>query len=156
MSSALASLLQELEAVKRALLDLSLDGLDGQAPPPRPSTGSTDPQSPEEDQLGDVLRDLRRAVLSHPGATRAVVSFLVGEGRAYALRPEGRARYAALVGSPELARLRTLWEAASLNLFDDLADPGDVPVAWTELIRDLLAGSGIDRVALALRPEGLA
>jgi hypothetical protein len=53
-------------------------------------------------------------------------------------------------------RLRQIWEATTLNVFDDHNDQGGVPDAWVDLLSDLASIGRVDRVVAALLPEGLA
>ena len=74
----------------------------------------------------------------------------------YAATETGAQRYAAMADSAQVERLQVIWDKVSLNLLDDLVDDEAVPVAWVDLVRDLAAGSGLDRLADRLRPFGLA
>lgn len=154
-SSTLADLLREFELTKDTVLRLAgpSNGPDGSDP--MPEADDHEPDGPDT-KLSDVLLEVRKALLTHPTAARAIVGFLAAEGRRYTETEQGRQAYLAMTVSPEVETLRTVWEKVTLNLLDDESDPGPVPQAWVELVRDLAAGAGLDRVANRLRPDGLA
>ena len=151
-SSKLANLLREFELTRELLLEivsLPEDSTDA------PADDAAEPLGDDEERLSELLRAVRQAVLQHPTVARAVVGWLVAEGRAALETTDGLRRYEAMVASPQVERLRTLWEKTTLSLLDDEDDPDPVPEAWVDLIRDLAAGSGLDRVAERLQPPGL-
>ncbi len=171
-AASVARLLREIELTRASLVRLATSGTDWLDGEPDeldgvPSDGPTD--GPADGPVGDaaelaeleerllvVLTAIRRAVLSHPAEARAVVGLLVAEGRRYAATETGAQRYAAMADSAQVERLQVIWDKVSLNLLDDLVDDEAVPVAWVDLVRDLAAGSGLDRLADRLRPFGLA
>lgn len=156
-STTLAELLREFELTKETVLRLALSS--DEASEADSETNDDAPGGagrPAEGQLVEFLTDMRRSLLTHPTAARAIVGFLVAEGRRYAETPEGQRTYSAMTRSPDVETLRTIWEKVTLNLLDDEDDDGPVPEAWVELIRDLAVGSGLDRLATQLRPDGLA
>ena len=99
---------------------------------------------------------VREAVLSQPAVGHAITSFLVAEGRRFATTEEGARWLGALRDAPEVERLRQIWEATTLNVFDDDQDAGGVPDAWVDLVADLASIGRVDRIVGALLPEGLA
>ena len=103
----------------------------------------------------ELLGRVREVVLSQPAVGHAITSFLVAEGRRFASTDTGRAG-GRLRDAPEVERLRQIWEATTLNVFDDDQRRGGVPDAWVDLITDLASIGRVDRIVGALLPEGLA
>jgi hypothetical protein len=111
--------------------------------------------SDDEKRVVGLLNRVRELVLSQPAAGKAITSFLVAEGRRFAGSDEGAAWLECLRDAPEVERLRQIWEAMTLNVFDDIEDAEDVPDAWADLIADLAAIGNVNRIVTALLPEGL-
>ena len=78
--------------------------------------------------LGRALRVLR----DHPRATRAVIGAFAAEGRRFAATPEGRVWKAALSASPELHRVRVVWDAFGLGRHTG-AETELAPMDWLRL-----------------------
>jgi hypothetical protein len=112
--------------------------------------------SDDERRLVSLLERVRDAVLRQPAVGHAITSFLVAEGRHFATSEEGARWLVALRDAPEVERLRQIWEATTLNVFDDEDDAQAVPQAWVDVIVDLAAVERVDRIVAALLPEGLA
>jgi len=112
--------------------------------------------SEDEQRVVELLGRVREMVLSQPGVGHALTSFLVAEGRRFAATDDGAAWLAVLRDAPEVERLRQIWEATTLNVFDDHTDQAGVPDAWVDLLSDLASIGRVDRVVAALLPEGLA
>jgi hypothetical protein len=112
--------------------------------------------SDDERQLVELLGRLREVVLSQPAVGHAITSFLVAEGRRFAVTEDGGRWLDVLRDAPEVERLRQIWEATTLNVLDDETDPPGVPQAWVDLITDLASIERVDRIVAALLPEGLA
>src|SRR4029077_7850647 len=112
--------------------------------------------SDDERRLVTLLGRVRETVLSQPAVGHAITSFLVAEGRRCATTADGARWLGALRDAPEVERLRQIWEATTLNVFDDEHDGGGVPDAWVDLVADLASIGRVDRIVAALLPEGLA
>jgi hypothetical protein len=124
--------------------------------PTRPAASMPDDLSDEEQRVVALLERVRETVLSQPAAGHAITSFLVAQGRRFAETEDGARWLEALHGAPEVDRLRQIWEATTLNVFDDDDDSGGVPEAWVDLVADLASIGRVDRIVTALLPEGLA
>lgn len=151
-STVLAELLREFELTKATVLRMATSTDQGEVPGPEDVEVVNDP----EERIVELLGEVRRSMLAHPATARAIVAFLAAEGRRFLDTEDGRRTYAGMVSSPEVETLRTVWEKVTLNLLDDESDDGPIPEAWVELVRDLAVGSGLDRLADRLRPDGLA
>jgi hypothetical protein len=147
---ALGLMVAELERFREAALRAA-----------RPSGVSRIARPLPEDLSGDekrvvgLLNRVRELVLSQPAAGKAITSFLVAEGRRFAASDAGAPWLECLRDAPEVERLRQIWEATTLNVFDDIEDTEDVPDAWADLIADLAAIGNVNRIVTALLPEGL-
>lgn len=115
--------------------------------------------------LVSLMVAARSAVLANPSLARGTVSALARLGRSHAATPEGAVLLERLAGAPEVAQLRALWEAVTLNVLDDIDEESPVPAAWLEVILDTLAGPdaghgvadhGLADAIAAVRPEGFA
>jgi hypothetical protein len=111
--------------------------------------------SDKECHLVELLGRLREVALSQPAVGHAITSFLVAEGRRFATTDDGARWLEVLRDSPEVERLRQIWEATTLNVFDDESDAPGVPNAWVDLIADLASVGRVDRIVAALLLEGL-
>src|SRR5262249_53238568 len=109
----------------------------------------------DEKRFVGLLNRVRELALSQPAAGKAITTFLVAEGRRFARQDDGAPWLACLRDAPEIDRLRQIWEATTLNVFDDIEDGEDVPDAWAGLIADLAAIGNVNRIVTALLPEGL-
>jgi hypothetical protein len=147
----LGMLVAEVERLRDAAL---------RAAGPPPSTRNAGPLpadlSDAERRLVELLGRVRELVLSQPAAGHAITSFLVAEGRRFATTDEGGRWLDTLRNAPEVERLRQIWEATTLNVFDDDTDAGGVPDAWVDLITDLASIGRVDRIVAAMLPDGLA
>jgi hypothetical protein len=111
--------------------------------------------SDDEQRFVELLGRVRELALSQPAASKAITGFLVAEGRRFAATEDGARWFAGLRDAPEVERLRQIWEATTLNVFDDIDDREGVPDAWADLIADLAAIGNVNRIVNALLPEGL-
>lgn len=87
--------------------------------------------------LGPELRSLarlRRALLVHPRAARALYGALVAEGRRFARTEEGQPWAARLAASARMRRLRLAWEVVSLSVLDGAEHSEEVPSAWLDAL----------------------
>jgi hypothetical protein len=148
---ALGLLVAELERLRNAALRAAGSSSSRGNARPLPADLSDD-----ERRLVELLGRVRECVLSQPAIGNAITSFLVAEGRLFAATDEGADWLLALRDTPEVERLRQIWEAMTLNVFDDDADPAGVPDAWVDLVSDLASIGRVDRIVAALLPEGLA
>lgn len=148
----LHALLEELERARAAITAAVIPIDDG-----APHRGGADHVVPELDEIAAMLARARTVMLRNPAGANAVVRWLVGEGQRFASTPEGAEWRDRLHASPELEHVRELWEAVSVGVFDRQDDTGQIPVAWIDLVHDLItSGAASDRVVDALRPPGLA
>ena len=148
----LAGFIAELEALRSVHHRLLLLPLLGEAR--GTATANDAATSGAEEWLVRALLNLRVALLTNPVAGQQLFAFLVAEGRRFAETDEGGRWLTALAGDPLVERLRRLWEATSLNVFDEQI--GGVPAGWTQLIADALSVDVLDRATRAIRPPGLA
>jgi hypothetical protein len=147
----LGLLVAELEQLRNAAMR-AVGPMPFADPPPELQGDFSD----DERQLVEILSRVRRAVIEQPAIAHAITSFLVGEGRRFAETDEGRRWLDALRDAPEVERLRRIWEATTLNVLDDGHIEGGIPPAWVDLLADVTATAGVDRIVTALRPRGLA
>jgi hypothetical protein len=148
---ALGVLLAEIERLRDAALRAA-----GSSLPKGKARALPAVLSDDERRLVELLGRVREAVLSQPAVGHAMTSFLVAEGRRFAATEEGMGWLCVLRDAPEVERLRQVWEATTLNVFDDDADPAGVPDAWVDLLADLASIGRVDRIVSALLPDGLA
>ena len=147
----LVGMLAELDRIRGMTLDL----IEQQAPRllPAPEHGADG----AERTAYELLVGLRRGVLGNPAAARGLHDLLVAEGRRYAASAEGARLRDALAASEAVENLRRVWETATLNVLDGPAAQNAAPMAWAELLADVVIGHGLDdRVLSSLRPEGFA
>jgi hypothetical protein len=86
----------------------------------RGTTGSDHPEAAtDESDLLQMLNGLQRLLLLHPVAAQASFSSFVAEGRRFAETDEGRKWASVLLESRLLARLRRVWESATLNMLEE-------------------------------------
>jgi hypothetical protein len=147
---ALGLMVAELERLREAALRAA--GPSGFARIARPLPEDL---SDEEKRFVALLNRVRELALSQPAAGKAITTFLVAEGRRFARADEGARWLECLRDAPVVERLRQIWEATTLNVFDDIDDAEDVPDAWADLIADLAAIGNVNRIVTALLPEGL-
>jgi hypothetical protein len=147
----LGLLVAEVERLRDAALRAAGPPGVARTAPPLPADLSDD-----ESRLVALLGRVREAVLAQPAIGNAITSFLVAEGRRFATTDDGARWLGALRDAPEVERLRQIWEATTLNVFDDEHDAGGVPNAWVDLVADLASIGRVDRIVAALLPEGLA
>jgi hypothetical protein len=148
---ALGMLVAEVERFRDAALRAA-----GPPSPARETRELPDDLSDEERRVVELLVRVRELVLSQPAVGHAVTTFLLAEGRRFSTTSEGARWLVNLRDAPEVERLRQIWEATTLNVFDDEHDEHGVPEAWVDLIIDLSAIGRVDRIVAALLPEGLA
>jgi hypothetical protein len=147
---ALGLMVAELERLREAALRAA--GPSGFARIARPVPEGL---SDDEKRFVELLNRVRELALSQPAAGKAITTFLVAEGRRFARRDDGARWLECLRDAPEVERLRQIWEATTLNVFDDIEDTEDVPDAWADLIADLAAIGNVNRIVMAMLPEGL-
>ena len=150
-SPAVGEMVAELERIRSVVTRLATEPLRNQAAAEMPADLSEDEQA-----LVALLSSARTAMLQSPSGANALVRFLVTEGQSFAATSEGARWHAALVGAPEVERLREIWEAVSLNVLDDLDDDATIPTAWLDVLNDLVTANGVDRLIESLRPDGLS
>lgn len=110
--------------------------------------------SPDMERLTGLLETARVSMLENPSGARAIVSFLVEEGRRFAEGSSGQMWQNHLLAHPQLDYLRDLWEAVTLDLFDHVDEADSVPTAWIDLLTDALGTrSDIEALLDALRPD---
>lgn len=149
-SASLGQLLAEVERLRAAANRAFLESVQPVEVPDCPDDLSRDMA-----RLVDVLESARVSMLENPGAARALIEFLVAEGRRYAQSPDGRIWRNQLLGSPHLEYLRELWEAVTLDLFDHIDEEDRVPTAWVDLLTDALSQrSDVETLLSSLRPDG--
>jgi hypothetical protein len=113
------------------------------------------PEEPEEgegeerDALRTVIETLQLTVLKHPVASQAAYRALVAEGRRFATTPEGRAWRERLECSPEVARLRSVWEVGTFNALTT-TDTAALPAPLIDLIAQLASRTDLERATVAL------
>lgn len=154
-AASLGQLLAEIERLRSSATRLLIDSM---ADSRRPERGDVSPGrdvSPEVEELADLLRSARAAMLKDPVGARALVAFLAAEGRRYAETPTGAMWRDALLASPYLDHLRDLWESVSLDIFDHVDEEDLVPTAWVDMLSDVLnSRPDIEALLAALRPHG--
>jgi hypothetical protein len=111
--------------------------------------------SDDERNLIELLVRLREVALSQPAAGHAITSFLVAEGRRFAATEDGARLLDVLCEAPEVERLRQIWEATTLNVFDDETNAPGIPTAWIDLVTDLASVGRVDRIVGTLLLDGL-
>lgn len=144
----LAELLQALDELRRTVVQT--------VAPPAPHTSAHEHDSGLDGPLIDLLRSTRSVVVGHPQASSQVVQALAAIGRAHAGTADGADLVARLVDSPQVAELRTTWEAMTLNLLDEPTPAGAIPAAWADVALDQITASTLASHAERLRPEGFA
>jgi hypothetical protein len=147
---ALGLMVAELERFRDAALRAAGPSGMGRIARPLPEDLSDD-----EKRIVGLLNRVRELALSQPAAGKAITTFLVAEGRRFARTDDGERWLESLRDAPEVDRLRQLWEATTLNVFDDIEDAEPIPDAWADLIADLAAIGNVNRIVTALLPEGL-
>lgn len=104
-----------------------------------------------EDELAQLLTELRWLALKHTLAARAAWRALRAEGRRFAATPEGRAWCQRLAGSELIRRGQLIWEVGTANALD--ADDEQVlPSALIDAFTRAAARRDLDG-ALARRLE---
>jgi hypothetical protein len=86
----------------------------------------------DDELLLAQLKEARRLIAAHPRLTRAIVSTLVEEGRAFAATPEGALLKARMQRSEAVPRARLLWDALDLGAHAGRA-PAFGPRRWLGL-----------------------
>ena len=125
---------------------------------PRPAEPELEPvntaalahtNTPEVDELFDLLERARVFLLRHPIASQAMFTALVGEGRRFAASERGAAWARTLAQAPAMTRAREVWEATSLNLLT--ADEHAVlPSTWVEALLRAVELPELDRLLARL------
>ncbi|TRW84747.1 hypothetical protein FK535_09645 [Mycolicibacterium sp. 018/SC-01/001] len=147
----LVGMLAELDRIRSMTLDLIEQRAPRMLPAPDHSADGA------EQRAHELLVGLRRGVLGNPAAARTLHDLLVAEGRRYAASTEGAQLRDALAASDAVENLRRVWETATLNVLDGPAVQDAAPMAWAELLADVVIGHGLDdRVLSRLRPDGFA
>lgn len=145
---AFGQLLAEIERLRASATEVFLESI----AEPEPPDISDLPDEIQE--LARVLRSARAAMLKDPVGARAIISFLVAEGQAYAETEPGKAWRDALAANRHLDDLRELWEAISLDLFEHVFEEDPVPTAWVDMLGDILANRpDIELLLKSLRPD---
>jgi hypothetical protein len=147
---ALGVLVAEVERLRDAALRAA-----GRSAPARSSRPLPADLSDDERNLVELLIRLREVALGQPAVGQAVTSFLVGEGRRFAATEQGARVLAVLRDAPEVERIRQIWEATTLNVFDDESNAPGVPTAWIDLVVDLASVGRVDRIVGTLLLDGL-
>jgi hypothetical protein len=148
-TEALVAVLLELDRLR----GLTLDILEREGEPLWPAPdGSSGPA----DALYGLLVGVRRLVMGHPSAARAMLDLLVAEGRRYATTPAGKELRDVLVASEAVGELRRVWDTVTLNVLDGPATPSGIPEAWSELLADAIAARSVGDAVQRLKPEGFA
>lgn len=104
-------------------------------------------------ELERLVREAQLAVLAEPEVAQRVYRALVAEGRAAAATPEGAARREQLRRSPLLARIRAVWEPATLNLLADTPDRA-LPSGYVDALVMSLDLPRLEAMLAALGPAG--
>jgi hypothetical protein len=73
----------------------------------------------QETAVVDLLRELQRAALVHPEATRALFNALASEGRSFAQTSEGKRLKERILASTLLQRAALVWQNATLWITED-------------------------------------
>lgn len=116
---------------------------------PEPTKTNTPTNTPEVDELFDLLERARVFLLRHPIASQAMFTALVGEGRRFAASERGAAWARTLAQAPAMTRAREVWEATSLNLLT--ADEHAVlPSTWVEALLRAVELPELDRLLARL------
>jgi hypothetical protein len=147
---ALGVLVAEVERLRDAALRAAGRSAPTRTPRPLPADLSDD-----ERNLVELLGRLREVALGQPAVGQAITSFLVAEGRRFAATDHGARVLDLLREAPEVERLRQIWEATTLNVFDDEDTAPGVPTAWIDLITDLASVGRVDRIVGTLLLDGL-
>ncbi len=71
-----------------------------------------------DDELAQLLFELRWLVLKHPIAAQAAYRALVAEGRRFGATPEGQRWRERLEGSELVRRGKSIWELGTLGMLD--------------------------------------
>lgn len=102
----------------------------------------------DSDQLAQALGELRRAVLEHPHAARAIASALAVEGRRFAATPSGAAFARRLRASASVARACMAFDAATSWLLAGAEEQGTV--APSDLLDALMSAGEAEHLELVL------
>jgi hypothetical protein len=102
-----------------------------------------------DDELAGVITSMQRGLLKHPVAAQAAYRALVAEGRRFEATEEGRQWRARLEASPELSRLRSLWEAGTFNVLQ-ADEEAPLPGALIDLIAQLASRADLEERTVAL------
>lgn len=89
--------------------------------------------SHRDEAILGLLRQLQRAVLTHPEAAQALYLSLAAEGRLFAQTTEGRRWREHIATSPLLERAQLVWQNASLWMTEERAD-GTTPSALIDAL----------------------
>jgi len=91
------------------------------------------------------LAQLHSLLVAHPAASQAAFAALVAEGRRFAATEQGRRWQEALAASPQMARLRRIFEEVSLNMFEEDAMTV-LPSTYVELLAQALDATQLPRL----------
>lgn len=147
--------LAELLAVLDSLQSTLTNALTGSRPQARGVSDAAATQTALS-PVAAMLLHVQTAILRNPAAAKGAVVALSQLGRSHAATPEGAELLDRIVASPQVAKLRTLWETVTLNVLDEIDEPSPVPAAWLDLVLDGLANDGLADAIAAIRPEGFA
>jgi len=89
--------------------------------------------SDQNEAILQLLRELQRAVLVHPEATRALFDGFVAEGRSFAQTAEGQRWKERVLESALLERALVVWQSATLWLTEEPGH-GATPAALIDAV----------------------
>ena len=87
----------------------------------------------QHEAITELLRELQRAALIHPEASRALFGAMVNEGRLFAQTDEGRRWKERIRGSALLERALIVWQTATLWMTEE-PDDGAAPSALIDAV----------------------
>jgi len=108
-------------------------------PPPLPTLTLRD----DEGAIVDLLRDVQRAVLTHPEAARSLFGALVREGRLFAQTAEGRRWKVEVERSALLERALLVWQSATMWMLEE-QEEGATPSALIDAVASAATSPGRD------------
>src|SRR6185503_9029264 len=91
----------------------------------------------------DLLRDVQRAVLTHPEAARSLFGALVREGRLFAQTAEGRRWKVEVERSALLERALLVWQSATMWMLEE-QEEGATPSALIDAVASAATSPGRD------------
>ncbi len=115
----------------------------------------TIPDTTDGADVARVIDTLQLVVLKHPVAAQAAYRAFVAEGRRFAATEEGRSWHARLERSPEMQRLRSLWEAATFNVLR-ADETSALPGPFIDLIAQVVSRADVEHLTAAYADPGVA